>query len=586
MKNLSIRIKIMFGFLIVVAILIILGIFSLIQLNTVNKDTKDITNHWIPSINHATEIDKNFTLFRVKEYRLMLVFSKEDAEKMVTEMNDLKIQIDQSCKDYQKIITSDEGIRLFVQFQTDYSKYLAENKKLLDLETSGNTVEAKAVLSGKSLEYYYSVSATLKKLVEVSTKGSDNASLRVNKTFQTALTYIIIFIIVSVLISIFVAIYIAGIIAKGIGKMQEAAQKIAIGDMNVDLQIDSKDEIGRLAEAFRNLVNTMKKIADNAKAVSQGDLTVVISKRSEHDELLGSLSDMVLRLNEIVGQITEAANNVAISSGEMSSTATQLSQGANEQASSAEEISSSIEEMTTTIQQNSDNANQTEKIAVTSSQGIDEVNQASLRSLDAIRQIVEKIKVINNIAEKTDILAINAAIEAARAGEHGKGFAVVAAEVRKLAETSQKAAIEINQLSAGSLKITEDTSILMSKIIPDIQRTAQLVQEIAASSAEQSSGATMISKAIEQLSQVTQQNSASAEEMSSSSEELASQAEMLKETMSFFTTDKQQIDITSHRKPAIAKKSIPSQPSVFSNKAPKAVHIAMDKDIENNFENF
>ncbi|HEY4786234.1 MAG TPA: methyl-accepting chemotaxis protein [Bacteroidales bacterium] len=575
MKNLSIRIKILFGFLAVVTILIIMGAFSLLQLNSVNDHTKDITKHWIPSINHATEIDKAFTLFRIKEYRYMLVFSKEDAEKTVTEMDGIKTNIENSSKDFQKIIVTDEGNRLFSSFRADYSKYLEENKKIIDLGKEGKMVEAKAALSAKSLDYYYSISATLKKLVELSTKGSDAASAEVERTYDSALWLIIAIIFISVITSVLIAIYIANVISKGVSKMQVAAQKIAIGDMNVDLQVDSKDEIGKLAEAFRNLVETLKKIAENAKLISKGDLTVSLAKRSENDELLGSLAEMVSKLNEIAAQITEAANNVAISSNEMSSTATQLSQGANEQASSAEEISSSIEEMTTTIQQNSDNANQTEKIAVTSSQGIDEVNKASLRSLEAIRQIVEKIKVINAIAEKTDILAINAAIEAARAGEHGKGFAVVAAEVRKLAETSQKAAIEINQFSAGSLKITEDTSILMSKIIPDIQRTAQLVQEIAASSAEQSSGANMIAKAIEQLSQVTQENSASAEEMSSSSEELASQAEMLKDTIAFFKTDKQ-INVTPHIKHPAPKKSVPMQQPV--HKQTKGVDIVIDND--------
>ncbi|HEX3010251.1 MAG TPA: methyl-accepting chemotaxis protein [Bacteroidales bacterium] len=539
MKNLSIRVKIMLGFLLVVTILIILGLFSIVQLNNVNKVTQDITKHWLPSLNYASAIDKSFTVYRVKEYRYILVFSKEDEEKMLKEMNDLKIEIDKAIQSYKSIITTTEGKSTFAAFERAYSNYLAENAKIINLQQSNRFDEAKAILSGKSLEDYYQVASILEKLVDLSINGSSVASDNVVKTYSSSLILIFIIIGISVLISIVVALFIAGIISSGIKKIQMAAQKFEVGDMNIDLEIDGKDEIGRLAAAFKNLAETMNRISKSAKLISKGDLTVEISKRSENDELLGSLSEMVSHLNEIVGQIVESANNVSLSSKEVNNTAIQLSQGANEQASSAEEISSSIEEMTTTIQQNSDNASQTEKIAVVSSQSIEEVNQASLRSLEAIRQIVEKIKIINNIAEKTDILAINAAIEAARAGEHGKGFAVVAAEVRKLAETSQKAAIEINQFSAGSLKITEDTSALMSKMIPDIKRTAQLVQEIAASSQEQSAGAGQISKAIEQLSQVTQQNSAAAEEMSSNSEELASQAEVLKEAISFFKTSKE-----------------------------------------------
>ncbi len=538
MKNLKIRTKILLGFLVVVTILAFLGIFSLFLLNSVNRDTKDITSHWIPSINHATHINQTFTLFRVKEYRYMLVFSPEDAAKMEIEMEQLKTEIDNAAKEYETIIVTEAGKKSFAVFQSDYTKYLEENKKIIESVKAGKIVEAKALLSGKSLEYYYSISNSLKNLVEVSITGSNNASDKVSKTFNSALFMIILCIILSVIISVIVAIYIANVISKGIGKMQIAAEKFAVGDMNVDLDIDSKDEIGKLADSFRNLSTAMKKISESAKLISQGDLTVIIEKRSEHDELMGALNEMVLRLNDIVAQIMESAENVSSGSGQLSSASVQIASGANEQASSSEEVSSSVEQMTATIQQNSDNSVQTDKIASAAAVGIVEVNNASQKAFEAITLIAEKIKIVNDIAEKTDILAINAAIEAARAGEHGKGFAVVAAEVRKLAETSQRAAVEINSLSATSLKLTQAGGEMMVKLIPDIQRTATLIQEIAAASAEQSSGVSQIAKAIEQLSQVTQQNSASAEEMSSTSEELNSQAEALLEAVSFFNTGK------------------------------------------------
>lgn len=587
MKNLSIRIKIMLGFSIVVTILIAIGVFSLIQLKRVDAETNDITGHWIPSINYASNIEKDFTLYRVKEYRYMLVFSKDDAAKMIKELGDLKTKIEQETVAYKKIIVTTEGKSMFESFQNEFQAYSMESQKLIELQEKGKFAEAKAVLSGKSMDYYSSISQTLKKMVATSTNGSNAASLKVSQTYNSASGLILVIICVAFLISIIVALYIAAIISKNIAKIQVAAQKLALGDMNLDLDIHSKDEIGKLAEAFRNLVRTMNDITLSAKKISEGDLSITLVKRSENDDLLESLSDMVVRLNEIVGQVIESANNVAISSGELNTTAMQLSQGANEQASSAEEISSSIEEMTTTIQQNTDNAVQTEKISVASSLSIEEVNHASLRSLDSIRQIVEKIKIINNIAEKTDILAINAAIEAARAGEHGKGFAVVAAEVRKLAETSQKAAIEINQFSAGSLKITEDTSKLMSQMIPDIKRTSQLVQEITASSQEQSAGANQIAKAIEQLSQVTQQNSAAAEEMSSNSEELASQAEVLKETISFFKTSSEQ-NVFVHKKDKNLKHSIkPSLKPPHTKAEVRGIDLKIEPDSsDSSFEKF
>ncbi|OFX80896.1 MAG: hypothetical protein A2X12_02090 [Bacteroidetes bacterium GWE2_29_8] len=211
-----------------------------------------------------------------------------------------------------------------------------------------------------------------------------------------------------------------------------------------------------------------------------------------------------------------------------------MSQGASEQASSAEEVSSSMEQMAANIQQNTDNAQQTEKIAVNSAEGINKVALAAKDTLNQMKEIAEKVSIIGEIARQTNILALNAAVEAARAGEHGKGFAVVAAEVRKLAERSQSAAVEIDSLTKISVRSTEEAGMLMNAIAPEIQKTAKLVQEITAASMEQSSGADQVNNALQQLNKVTQQNAAASEEMSTGAEELSSQAEQLLETISFF----------------------------------------------------
>lgn len=374
---------------------------------------------------------------------------------------------------------------------------------------------------------------------------------------------------------------------ESLNNVTKALEILAIGDSKISEAMASsftkRCENDRLIPAFLNLNKALNLIAEKAKLVAEGDLTVTLEKRSENDVLMQALNDMVTRLNEIVGQIMESAQNVSAGSSQLSSTSVQIAQGANEQASAAEEISSSIEEMNSTIQQNTDNAVQTEKIAKSAYKGIEEMSVAAMKSLDATRQIAEKIKIINSIAEKTDILAINAAIEAARAGEHGKGFAVVAAEVRKLAETSQKAAIEINTLSSASLRLTQEGGELMSKLIPEIQRTTTLVQEIAAASNEQNSGAMQIAKAIEQLSSVTQENSASAEEMSSTAEELASQAEALQETIGYFTISKNaSVDTKSNQH---TKQSIPVNiVKPLKKKIIKTTDVQDQKDI--NFESF
>jgi len=283
-------------------------------------------------------------------------------------------------------------------------------------------------------------------------------------------------------------------------------------------------------------VNEAVMVSDRL-AQGQLDIDIVVSSRDEMGQLLLSMKSMVERLRAVVGDVKTAADNVASGSQQLSAGSEQMSQGTTEQAASTEEASSSVEEMNATIKQNADNASQTEKIALKSSNDAQESGKAVTEAMMAMKDIAAKITIIEEIARQTNLLALNAAIEAARAGEHGKGFAVVASEVRKLAERSQTAAAEISQLSGSSVQVAERAGTMLAKLVPDIQKTAELVQEISAASKEQTSGADQINSAIQQLNQVVQQNAGAAEEMASTAEELSSQAEQLSETVSFFKVD-------------------------------------------------
>ncbi|NJK87674.1 MAG: HAMP domain-containing protein, partial [Bacteroidales bacterium] len=317
----------------------------------------------------------------------------------------------------------------------------------------------------------------------------DGVNDYINSVQSSAYLFLVIVLILSVVIGLFIGTLITRNITIPLAKGVDFANTIANGDLTKDIEIDQKDEVGDLVKAMKN---------------------------------------MLYKIREIVLFVVSSADNIASASQQVSSSSQQLSQGASEQASSVEEISSTMEEISSNIEQNNENSKQTEGISMSAQNGIREVNLSSLKAVEANQNISEKINIINDIAFQTNILALNAAVEAARAGEHGKGFAVVAAEVRRLAERSKVAAEEIVGLAQKGLKLTEDAGKKLADMLPEVEKTTQLVQEIAAASQEQANGAGQVNSAIQQLNDVTPAKCRSpVKEMATSAEELASQADQL-----------------------------------------------------------
>jgi methyl-accepting chemotaxis protein len=356
-----------------------------------------------------------------------------------------------------------------------------------------------------------------------------------------------------------------------IGPLNVAARyvdMISKGDVPPQITDTYNGDFNTIKNNLNSLVAAMNEITAAAEEISNGNLTVDIRERSPQDKLMQALASMVSGLTRTVTDIRGIAGEVAAASQSISTASVQVSKGASAQAAAAEEASSSMEEMVSNIKQNADNAQQTDKIANKSAKDAQESGKSVLEAVSAMKEIANKISIIEEIARQTNLLALNAAIEAARAGEHGKGFAVVAAEVRKLAERSQKAAAEINQLSSTTLRVSEKSGEMLDKLVPDIQRTAELVQEISAASKEQDTGAEQINKALQQLEKVIQQNASASEEMASTTEELTGQSDQLVSALGFFHTG----DEGGWRKSGGEKVARPAQSA--SHPAKQAVHAA------------
>ena len=559
MNNWKIGTRISAGFTAVILIAGILGMFAYFKLGSIETSAHDVVDNAMPSIYLVGQVQNGAISQYAKLAEHVASTDKEDMARIEKEIMAVRARNTEILSQYEKLISSARERSLYDTFKSSRASFVTVFEDVLKLSRIGTTAsnaEATKLMNRSMRPAYKKYLDDADALVALNKAAGEEAGKGIQSLVGASRTGILVGLAIAVVVASLISLAVVRSITKPLASAVELVGHVADGDLSHRVQAQSTDELGNMLDSLNRMVDALKTSAHVATKISEGDLTVQATTLSDRDVLGQALVKMLEALRKTVHDVSLSSANVASSSEEMSSAAQQISQGSTEQASAAEETTSAMEEMTSSVQQNSDNARQTDKIASTAADDARSSGEAVNKMVAAMKEIAEKINIIEEIARKTDLLALNAAVEAARAGEHGKGFAVVASEVRKLAERSQTAAAEISRLTGDGVRTAEGAGGLLAKLVPDIRKTAELVREIAAASAEQSTGASQVNKAVQQLDQVIQQNASAAEQMASTAEELASQAEVLQTAVSFFRLEgagHQPMAVTRHPRRAAAK---------------------------------
>jgi methyl-accepting chemotaxis protein len=529
--TIKMKLGVTFGLLIVMLLVVVLLATS--RLSLLNEAISNVINGPAARLETAMSLDSEVGGVLRAEKNLVLTDDPQLLQEFDAANTRSRDTVEKLLHDGEAT-ASPEGKPIWNAARANWDRYKPVNYRVRTLALALKNREASAISINQSRKLGNALSESIQKIVAVQQQEMRKTDSETDALYAAARNLLIGAAALAFVLAIGGAVWISLLVSRGLKRVSTAINAVAIGDLDNDVTVNSNDEIKDLVTTVNGMTANLRVTAGLADKIADGDLTVEHKPLSDKDTLGHALVRMVDRLRGVVGDATAAADNVSAGSQELSSSAEQVSQGATEQAAAAEEASASMEQMASNIKQNADNAAQTEKIARQSSKDAEASGVAVDRAVGAMRTIAEKIGIVQEIARQTDLLALNAAVEAARAGEHGKGFAVVASEVRKLAERSQAAAAEIGSVSGDTVQAATEAGEMLTKLVPDIRRTAELVAEISAACREQDIGASQINEAIQQLDKVTQQNAGASEQISGTSEELAAQAEELQTSIAYF----------------------------------------------------
>lgn len=532
----TIKLKLAAAFALIIAMLAATTALSISNISTLNQAVTRLVEGPAQQMRLSQSVMVEFLNQIRAEKNMILAKNPEE----IARFEEILVRHRQAAIDMlrqlENVIPEEETVRrtMLQNLRGTLNEHQTVSDRIRQLARAGENDEAAALSYTEGLRLATEAENNATAIVQRSNEVLAEMDAETQAIYEKARNFLLMIAGISLLAAIAAAVWISLLIGRGLRQAIDLANAVAIGDLSRTVTVKTNDEIHDLITALNSMTRNLNGTAAVADAIAAGNLTVTAERLSDQDTLGIALERMLAKLRQVVSDAVTASEYVAAGSQELSSTAEEMSHGATEQASAAEEASSSMEQMAANIKQNADNAAQTEKIAQQSATDAQVSGEAVDRAVGAMRTIAEKITIVQEIARQTDLLALNAAVEAARAGEHGKGFAVVASEVRKLAERSQSAAAEISTMSTQTVQAAQEAGEMLSRLVPDIKKTAELVAEISAACREQDIGADQINQAIQQLDQVTQQNASASEEMSATSEELAAQSEQLQHSISYF----------------------------------------------------